>query len=150
MLAMVAVLSSLVAVNIYLYQQHYQKTHFDCQGNRTVRNGNHTLKARVFLTLDGDIGQAVIEGKVTDKEGNIAFLHRVFVFNFKQSGDDIYMTNYSVAEFANDTIDEETLKTLLPSFLFTNDLSTKTDILYISDAGLLITNAKLMILYCKK
>ncbi len=140
----------IMAVNLYLYYQHYQITHLTCQGSATVRDENYTLNAQVSLSLSGDIGQSIVNGELTDKDGNVLSVHRSSSFRFKQNDNNFYVTNYSVAELPNNTVDLSTLKTFLPPYLLFKDISTRVDIYPISQHGYLITGDEFMHFFCEK
>lgn len=140
----------LVVMNVYLYHHHYQQTHFDCQGNGFMKNGGYTLNSRVSLSFYGNTGQVFIDGEVMDQQGSIALVHRMASFTVKQHDNSFYVTNDSVAELSNNTIDEQTLKLLLPPIFFKTDTSAKLDIYPLSDRAYLVTSEEYMHLYCVK
>ncbi|CAI1578936.1 Uncharacterised protein [Serratia fonticola] len=140
----------IMAVNLYLYYQHYQITHFSCQGRATVTDENQTLNAQISFSLSGDIGQAIINGELIDTDGNIRSVHRSSSFRFKQNGNNFYVTNYSVAELPNNTVDQSTLKTFLPPYLLFNGISTRVDIYPLAHHGYLITGDEYTHFVCEK
>lgn len=148
--SLVIVMLFIMVVNLYLYYQRYQITHFSCQGRATVTDDNQTLNAQISLSLSGDIGQAIINGELIDTEGNIRSVHRSSSFRFKQNGNNFYVTNYSVAELPNNTVDQSTLKTFLPPYLLFNGISTRVDIFPLPSHGYLITGDEYTHFVCEK
>jgi hypothetical protein len=140
----------IMAVNLYLYYQHYQITHFSCQGRATVTDENQTLNAQISLSLSGDIGQAIINGELIDTDGNIRSVHRSSSFRFKQNGHSFYVTSYSVAELSNNTVDQPTLKTFLPPYLLFSGVSTRFVIYPLAHHGYLFTNDEYAHFVCDK
>jgi|GEM_PF-2125075 len=148
--AMAITLVLLVLINTYVYQQHYQKKHFNCHGDVSVSNSNYTLNARLMLNFSNNIGQALVEGKLIDRAGISYFVHRASSFYVKQDSDDIYLTAFSVTELPGNTADISMLKGLILPNLLTKNISVHLNLFSITSKNHLFTNDKYVLLYCEK
>lgn len=140
----------LISANAYVYYQHYRKSHFFCQGNAIVKNEDYTFKARTSLTLEGDVGQAMIDGVIIDKAGKEVNLSRMVSFHFEQHGMETYMRNYESSEFHNNTEDTSVLKKIAPLYIFSDSMTVRMRFFSISDHSFLLTSEQYMVLYCEK
>lgn len=148
--AMAIILVLLVLINSYVYQQHYQKTHFYCHGNVTVSDSNYTLNARLVLNFSDKVGQALVQGKLIDRAGSSYSVHRTSSFDVKQDSDNVYLTATSVIELPGNTADASMLKGLILPNLLTNNNSVHLNLYRITSKNHLFTNDKYMLLYCEK
>ncbi|MFV8869981.1 hypothetical protein [Serratia fonticola] len=148
--AMAIILVLLVLINSYVYQQHYQKTHFYCHGNVTVSNSNYRLNARLVLNFYDKVGQGLIEGKLINRAGSSYSVHRTSSFDVKQEHDNLYLTTSSVTELPGNTADASMLKGLILPNLLTNNNSIHLNLYRITSNNYLFTNDKYMLLYCEK
>lgn len=142
------VLIWLISLNIHLYYRHYQMTHLSIQGSLTERDEDNTFNLQITLIFSGDLGQTIINGELIDNEGNTHPVHRSSSFRFKQVGNSNYITNYSVAELANNTVDQSTLTTFLPSLSLFKGLSSILDIHLTSNHNYMIVSDKYPHLIC--
>lgn len=140
----------MLAMNLYLFYSHVQITNLTCRGSVIIRHDTQTMNVQAIFTLFGDIGQSIINGELIDKEGNAHSVHLSSEFRFKQNGNNLYITNYSVAELPNNTVSISNLKTWLPPYLLFNGVSTNISIYPLSQNSYLITSDEYTHTICEK
>lgn len=148
--ASMLILFMLMGGNAFFYYQHYQETHYFCQGNAVINKGGETFKARFSLTRRGPLGQLMLDGVILDNSGRSIELNRMISFHAHQDGPETYMEILNSSGYRTDSEDSELFKKVVPLFLLSDSISSRMRFFPISDHGYLITSEKFMMLYCAK
>ncbi len=140
----------LTLVNSYLFIHHNQRTHFECKGKIYLQNPSNTVDAGVYLLLNGDKGKIVVDGTMSENNGDVQNIRRMALIDFTRRGDSLLTTTYSTSRLPEDNDVDNLFHVFFPEFIFYQGAKSLLTLETLPSGSILISNNQSMHIYCEK